>query len=214
MTAAVQSTRGQSNCSLLWSNSGTGYGFRTRARGVSHGFDFIADESHARRHRAFYPKQVAEQPFTLTLELMGYAELKRVMDFLRNYMHSFMNASNNAMYVSVPSRNFARLGVPIGGVVDEDHVGSNVFLPTVVFETILDPADPRLISGSVNASQFSQFDVAGAEADRAAKFFYPASLSTNDPNARGDSLYDTRGFFDRPDPSPGGEAGGSLSPYL
>lgn len=211
---AVQSTRGQGNCTLVWSDGSTSHGFRTRARGVAHGFDIVAEESHARQYRAFYPKQVAEQPFTLTLELMGYNEFKRVMDFLRAYIRSFMTVASRSMYVSVPVRGFFRLGIPIGGVVDEDHVGSNVFLPTVVFESILDPADPRIVSGVVNQNLFSQFDIANAGADRATRFFYPASASTNNPNARGEDLYDTRTFITRPDREPGNEIGSSLSPYL
>lgn len=185
----VLGTPGVVNCFFSWGRGSAAQVFRTRCRGVAHGFDVIAEESHARQTRAFYPRQVAESNFSITLELKGYAEYRSAMDYMRRYIESFMVAANNAMYVVVPVRNFARLGVPIGGVADGDHVGSNVFLPTLVFESLYDPADPDLISKTTNTSQYSQFDRSTSEGDPAGKFFYPASASTNDPNASGDLLY-------------------------
>jgi hypothetical protein len=182
-------TPGIVNCAFSWGRSGATNALQTRCRGLAHGFDVIAEESHARQNRAFYPRQVAEQKFSITLELKGYPEFQLVMEYFRRYIQSFMVAANNAMYVAMPARNFLRLGVPVGGVSDGDHVGSNVFLPTIVFESVYDPADPDLISKSSNNSQYSSFDRSTAEADPAAKFFYPASASTNDPNASGDLLY-------------------------
>jgi hypothetical protein len=187
--SSVVSTPGTVNCFFSWGRYGSSHAFQTRCRGLTHGFDVIADESHARQTRAFYPRQVAEQAFTVTLELKGYREFQAVMDFFRQYVQSFMSVANNAMYVVVPSRNFVRLGVPVAGIADGDHVGSNVFLPTVKFESVYDPADPDVISNSANTSRYSKFDPSTSAADPAAEFFYPAAASTNDPNASGDLLY-------------------------
>lgn len=193
-TTTIQATPGVTNCIFSWGRSGAAQILRTRCRGLAHGFDVIAEESHARRTRAFYPRQIAESPFAITLELKGHAEYKAVMDYFRRYVEAFMSAANNAMYVIVPSRGFSRLGVPIAGISDGDHVGSNVFLETISFESLYDPADPELISKGQNTSAFSSFDRSMAEGDPAAKFFYPASASTNDPNATGDTLYASDGF--------------------
>jgi hypothetical protein len=188
-TNSIASTPGFVNCFFSWGKSGASKVFQTRCRGIAHGFDVIAEESHARQTRAFYPRQVADQGFVVTLELRGYQELQEVMRYLREYVQSFMNVTKNAMYVVIPARSFTRLGVPVGGIVDGDHVGSNVFLSSIRFESVYDPADPELVSKSHNTSQYSRFDASTSGADPAAKFFYPAAVSTNDPNASGDLLY-------------------------
>ena len=177
------------DCFFSWGQLGSSRALQTRCRGLSYGFDVIADESHARQARAFYPRQVAEQKFSVTLELIGYREFKMVMDYFRGYVQSFMVAANNAMYVVVPSRSFVRLGVPVSGIADGDRVGSNVFLSTIVFESVYDPGDPDLVSKSSNTSRYSRFDTSTSAGDPAAEFFYPAAASTNDPNATGDLLY-------------------------
>jgi hypothetical protein len=188
-TTTVQGVPGVVNCFFSWSRAGAAQVLRSRCSSIGSGFDVIAEESHARQTRAFYPRQVAEKKFALTLQLNGYQQFKTAMDYFRNYVRSFMVAANNAMYVVVPSRQFVRLGVPISGITDEDHVGSNMFSPMIVFESVYDPADPDLVSKSSNTGQYSWFDRSTAEGDPAAKFFYPASASTNDPNATGDLLY-------------------------
>jgi hypothetical protein len=186
---SVISTPGITNCFFSWGPRGSMQVLQTRCNGIGYGFDVVAEESHARQTRAFYPRQVAEQNFAITLELKGYREFQGAMEYFRRYTQSFMVAANNSMYVVVPSRRFVRLGVPTGGMADGDHVGSNVFSPTLIFESVYDPADPDLISNSSNTSQYSKFDRSSSEADSAGRFFYPASADTNDPNATGDLLY-------------------------
>lgn len=177
-----------SNCTLSYGKTSSAYALRARARGISHSFDVIYTESHARRTRAFYPHQKAPGPFTVTFELKGYAELKAVMDWMRGYIDSSADANQNSIAVSVPSMNFWRLGVPISGVLDEDHTGSNVFTPTVVFESVTDPLDATTFTGTGNS--VSQVDYGFTQRDDASKFFYPGTIATNDPNATGDSFYD------------------------
>lgn len=188
-TATVRGIAGAINCFFSWSRAGAAQVLRSRCQGVTSGFDVIAQESHARQTRAFYPHQVADQRFSVTLALKGYSEYKVAMDYFRGYIQSFMVAANNAMYVVVPSRQFVRLGVPVGGITDGDHVGSNLFTPEIIFESVYDPSDPDLVSKSSNTSEYSRFDRSTAEGDPAARFFYPPSASTNNPNATGDLLY-------------------------
>lgn len=190
----MQQTSGFANCTMSFSTNTNGYGMRTRARAVSHGFEVIATESHARQYRAFYPHQRALSPFSVTLELKGYPELKMVMDWLRGYLNNFMNVFQNAISVTVPVYNFFYVGVPIGGMFDMDRTGSNVFLPTVVFETVYDPSDPRVLTSGSNSS-VAKVDLGLSAGDDAGQFFYPSSPATNDPNATGQSLYDVKAYI-------------------
>jgi hypothetical protein len=214
MAGSTVTTRGQSNCTLTYVRSGAGYLLQTRARGISYAWDVIATESHARENRAFYPHQRALGMFTVTFELIGYAEQKPVMDWLRAYIGSSSGVSQNSVAVSVPAYGFWRLGVPIDGVIDEDHTGSNVFLPAVTFASVTDPLDTTTFTGTGNS--VSQPDYGITQKDDAAQFFYPGSVAVNDPNASGNSFYDNPanqpvvpdiplapGTITGPQPSPG-----------
>lgn len=188
MAGRMVKTAGLSNCTLSYGQAGQGYVLQTRARGIAHSWDVIATASHARRSQGFYPHQRSVGPFTLTLELMGYKELKLVMDWIRGYIDTSMSVNQNSITVSVPSYNFWRNGVPISGVLDNDHTGSNVFLPNVVFQSITDPLDPTTFTGMGNS--VAQVDFGPTQLDDAAKFFYPSSIAVNDPNAKAESYYD------------------------
>lgn len=196
MAGRIIKTPGPANCTLSYGRAALGYALQTRARGVSHTFDVIATESHARRQRAFYPHQKAVGPFTITLELKGYGELKLVMDWMRGYIDSSTDVNQNAITVSVPAVNFWRLGVPISGVLDTDYTGSNVFTPTMIFESVNDPQDATTFTGTGNS--VSQVDYGFSQQNDASKFFYPGTIAVNDPNATGDSFYDV------PTPAVGG----------
>jgi hypothetical protein len=167
--------------------------FNARVSKFGHSFAVIATESHARQHRAMYPHQRAEGPFSVTLELKHYTEFRAFMDFMRSFMSALMASQNRPMplmSVSIPTRNFWRLGVPINGVSDGDHIGSNLFQPSISFESVVDPLDPTVATGYNNVGSFSQFDPGGSGADSAGQFFYPSTGLTNDPNAQGESIYD------------------------
>lgn len=175
---------GQTNATLSFTKSNVNYTLDLRVRGFAQGFSVIFTESAARQYRAFYPHQRAVDPFTLTFELMGYPQLKKVMDYLRNFMTAVVQTGSTSMTVRVPSYNFLRQGVPTGGVMDLDQTASNVFYPMVVFDSITDPLD-------TSTPALSSVDLGSTAADDAAKFFYPPSASTNDPNATADSFYDS-----------------------
>jgi hypothetical protein len=211
MASTAQKTRGASNCTISYTKASAQYSFATRCNGLSHGFEVVSTESHARQFRAFYPHQRALSPFVIRLELMGYPELKQVMDFMRAYVKALMVSADAAMTVSVPSRNFMRKGVPIGGITDEDHTGSMVFQPAIVFESVTDPLDTKVFTTIGPNASVSTVDLGITTQNDASKFFYPPSAAVNDPNATGESLYDTTPYKN-PDPGLGaGNVGGSLT---
>lgn len=179
----TQTVGSQPNCTLSYSKSGVNYAFKTWAYGVSHGFSVIATESSGRKYRAFYPHQRAVDPFTVTFLLKGYPHLQLLTNYLTKYMLAVVDTGSVAMTVNVPSRNFLRQGVPTGGVIDQDQTGSMLFMPQVTFDSVTDPLD-------TSAPAVSGVVLGSSAADDAAKFFYPASASTNDPNATANSFYD------------------------
>lgn len=188
MSGTTGTSGPNSNAAFAFTAGGSGYYFQSRCRGITHGYEVVASESHARTTRAFYPRQRALAQFTLTLELKGYADYKAFMDFMRSYLQNFAaNTATGAMSVGVPQRNFLRYGVPVGGISDGDHIGSMVFAPTIVFESIYDPLDTAIFTTTTDTSQV---DLGTSQSDNAATFFYPVTAPTNDPNATGESLYD------------------------
>lgn len=183
-----------SNCTLSYTATGGTWSMRARCNQVGHSFAMIATESQARSTRGYYPQQRATGPFMLGLELNGYREFQAVMSFMAGYISAALRSTTGIplMSVSVPAREFWRIGIPTGGVSFGDHVGSNVFLPLLEFESVTDPLDPRLAVG-FDPDLISVFDEnrpAGTSPDDTTRFFYPATASTNDPNAQGNALYD------------------------
>lgn len=199
MTAPIPTSPNQTSGGLLGSvlgangilsYAGGGAGAATsadvRVRKIEHSWESIYTESHGRIHRAMYPHQRAPSRFAVTLELKGYAEQKPFMDFMFAYIQSFVGDFNNGMFVSVPARNFQRWGIPVEGVFQGDWVGSMVFAPTIVFETLHDPQDPTILTGAdPNVSQ-----VGSPGSGEQAQFFYPFSAGSISPNTQASSLYD------------------------
>lgn len=189
MTSPTPPTTG-ANGVLSYSGAGGGGTYSVRIRKLEHSWESIYRESHGRIHRAMYPHQRAPAKFTITVELKGYEEQKAFNDFMFTYIQSFVGDLNNGMFVSCPSRNFARWGIPVQGPFQGDHVGSMVFAPTIVFETLHDPQDPTILDGA--SPLVSHEDLAGASGDQAA-FFYPFSAGSISPNTQASNLYDFSG---------------------
>lgn len=187
MSGVATSSGSFSNATFAFTTGGSTNTFATRCNRLSHGYDVVAGESHARTARAFYPRRRALSQFTVSLQLKGYADFKAFMDFMRSYITNFAKATSGSMTVAIPARNFMRYGVPIQGVSDGDHVGAILFQPTIIFQPVYDPLDTQLFTTTANTSQV---DLGTSQADNAATFFYPITASTNDPNATGESLYD------------------------
>jgi hypothetical protein len=173
-----------------------GGSFPIRAKKVEHSWEVIYTESHARSVRAFYPHQRAPGRFAITLQLSGYTAYKAFTEFMMGYIREFAHPANTyspglqyAMTVSVPVRDFQRIGIPVGGIADTDHVGSMVFEPTILFEAMSDPLDPTIYSPfGENVSQ-PDMVVGGDQA----QFFYPFSPASENASIVADSiLYDAR----------------------
>lgn len=175
-----------------------------RCRGLSHGTGIIAEESHARMRRAFYPRARVLGQFALTLELT-YAQKNEFVKFMWEYMHFYTRIGGAAaeepflhslsVEVTTPETTngkhkltFMRHGVPISGVEEGDHVGSTVFTPTITFESYSDPQDPvSLTEGGWSESKMPTPE----EDDEALHFFYPFADLVNDPHSAG-KVYDRK----------------------
>jgi hypothetical protein len=191
---------GGTNCTLSFQSNDGSFSIAVRVRKLAHRWEAIFTESHAREHRAMYPRQRAVGQFALTLELKGYAEQEQVMNFFRSYVYSWQVGNKPTMHVVSQVKSFIRRGVPIKGMTIEDHVGSMVFMPTIIFESAQDPLDPTIILPSAASSH----DLAGTETD-VKNFFYPFSRASQDTNVRPETYYD----FD--DPTFAGTVNGALA---
>jgi hypothetical protein len=182
---------GNSNAQLAYSSADGSFSLWTRVRKLSHRWEAIYTESHAREYRAMYPHQRAVGQFALTFECNGYREYELLMNFFRSYVATIGEQFDNqistrpTMHVATAVRNFSRSAIPISGMNLGDHVGSMVFTPTVVFESAHDPLDPTILTGN----QASTTDLAGTETD-AKNFFYPFSRASYDTSVKPESVYD------------------------
>lgn len=200
------------NTILYYPGATIGYSIFVRTRELLHGWDVIATESHARADRAFYPHQRSVGKFSIKLELNGYNEYKSFMNYMLGYVNLVASADAPVLYpmqVSVWPYNFNRNAIPIKGMADGDHVGSQVFTPTLVFQTLSDTGDPTVLTASSpQVSQVTQPTQGGASGTDVRNFFYPFSQAMRDPNLKPETLYD----FGNPDvPSTPAQTGGSGS---
>jgi hypothetical protein len=76
---------GNSNAQLAYSSADGSFSLWTRVRKLSHRWEAIYTESHAREYRAMYPHQRAVGQFALTFECNGYSvKPESVYDFNPN----------------------------------------------------------------------------------------------------------------------------------
>jgi hypothetical protein len=201
--------KGNTNCKLSYTSGDGARSVDVRVRKLAHRFDVIATESHARGFRAMYPHQRAVSQFALTIELKGHGEYEPFMQFMATYVMGLRNSWSNPignsdvpmMSVVMAVRNFSRKGFPVRGMSFQDHVGSNVFMPTIVFQAAADPLDTEIVAPSSSSStSFGKSDTktdsktaAKSEAD-SRNFFYPFSPGSEDPNVKAETMYDFSGF--------------------
>ena len=120
------------------------------------------------------------------------------MTWLKAYADSLLQAAESnttsvtLMDVAMPSRNFHKIGVLTTGMDDHDQVGSMVFNPELVFQTLTDPSDPAI--SLLKITDVSTFSDPTTDAN-ATTAFYPVTvasykdtqlyddLSKTDPNA-------------------------------
>lgn len=175
------------NCVLSYRSSGT-HTAKLRCNGLSTGYRLNSSESHARQHRAFYPKRRSQGGFALKFECNGQKEANALAQWLRDYARAALNLAASdvppPMSVSVPSRDFLRLGIPTVGIQFGDHLGSMVFTPTIQFVSVSDPEDPS--TSVLKRNQASGLTLRGT--DPASNAFYPTTVVKR-PGKLGDQIY-------------------------
>jgi hypothetical protein len=161
------------NCTLSYTRGTTSNSYKVRVRTLTHGTQQIAEESHARTHRAFYPHRSAPQQFAITVMLKGWNERRDFMNWLGSYGSYVVDPDLRtgdfpAMTVSLPSREFLGQGVPLQGYEWGDHVGSMLFEHQLVFESAVDPGQTKQPDTSTVDNKWSAF-----VSDNAIQYFYP-----------------------------------------
>ncbi len=185
------------NCTLSYQAGKVRRSIRLRCIQIAHGFEVIGDESQARLHRAFYPRQVVPAQFSLTFalkarpNLIGHktvtikgkkvanvGEYERFNAWMHDYMRLLLAEDEfsqssvfTKMIVSCPARSFYREGVPLGPIEYGDHVGAMLWRQSITFETTREPGD--------NTPKTSKFLPGFSAADRNAGYFYPESPQLN-----------------------------------
>lgn len=161
------------NCTLSYTRGSSRNTYDVRVTSLTHGTMQVAEESHARTHRAFYPHKAAPQQFAIVVKLKGWNERRDFMNWMGSYGEFVLDPDLSsstfpAMTVSVPSRQFLTQGVPLQGYAWGDHTGSMVFDHTLVFEAVVDPgqtSNPKTSTVDNKWSAFAQ--------DDAIQYFYP-----------------------------------------
>lgn len=162
------------NCSMWYNDAhGVTRTYNVRAGTVAHGVEMIYTESAARTARAFYPHRSAMQQFRVTVLLKNWAERRDLVNWLSTYANYAVNpdiiqSQFPWMTVSVPSRGFAQIGVPLTGYEWGDHTASMMWTPVIVFESARSPgtADTPQVSSVIN--KWKSF-----ASDPAVQYFYP-----------------------------------------
>jgi hypothetical protein len=181
------------NISMTGSNTQFSYSGNTadlRCSELDFTYTVNSTESHAREHRAFYPHRRSQGSFSLTIDNNQWEEFQSVIAWFRNYATNALNLNNLTpppMTVSMPSRNFLRLGIPTTGMSFGDYVGSMVFSPKIVFVSVSDPGDPS--TGILDSSQVSGTDTSLFSGADTSLYFYPDSMASS-PGVLTKYLYD------------------------
>lgn len=168
--------------------SGGSHVAKLRCNGISVSYGLNSTESHARQHRAFYPHRRAQGGFALKFECKGWAEANQFSLWLKEYAKVAINLSASdvppPMTISVPSREFTRLGIPKSGIAFGDHLGSMVFTPMIAFVSVSDPSD-------ASTSILKRSEASGAvyrNTDPTYASFYPESVIKR-PGKLADQIY-------------------------
>lgn len=165
------------NCTLSYKTAASTRAYRIRVSRVVYDFDVLAEESQGRTTRAMYPrKHTAPTDFALMVDLVGRAERDSFNNYLMRYADYILDPANDSstfstMSITVPSRNFAREGVPKTGIMFGTVLGEMTWHPVVVFETSRETLD----WDEGFTTSITQLDLAG-NTDPATQFFYPGGV--------------------------------------
>jgi hypothetical protein len=173
------------NARLSYQQGGTHIA-EMRCRHLADAYGVVAEESHARSKRAFYPHRRVPGSFMMALEFKGWREFNRGMGWFRDYTSALLGWNDpSPMTVRLDARSFLRLAVPTTGIQYGDHTGSMLFSPTITFVSVMDPRDPG--TGIVKKNDVSQADLPNGQVS--SQWFYPDSQLER-PGALQQYLYD------------------------
>lgn len=83
---------------------------------IDYSVEALSNEASASKYKAHYPLWIADTSFTLTFAFVSANERQNFCDWMSSFMRkaSSHQIASGVMYVSVPSRKYARWGVPTG----------------------------------------------------------------------------------------------------
>lgn len=160
------------NGTLAYLAGGSWQRFDVRVTTVTHTLVPVFRESTGRSVRAMYPHRMSSGQFTLGLVVVGQAERRALTAYLGAYAAALLDPGSaggilTGMDVTVPSRGFARIGVPLTGLEWGMRVGQGWFTPQVTFETAYEPLDLESVAVA------SAVPSVAAVGDGAVQYFYP-----------------------------------------
>jgi hypothetical protein len=173
------------NCTL----DAPGYGTRAeRCTVLQYGKNLIAEDSETRRRKAFYAQIATSGTWYITLTFPDFAEKEDFNLWLSRYFARVIDVYESPLMpitVTVPSRNFKKVGYPIGEITFGDNVDELVWDVILAFKSATDP--------TISTSYASKF--LPPLRDSAAQFFYPSSSLSSDPVTTGnyDGVAETEG---------------------
>lgn len=159
--------------------SGRAQSYSLRVSGVRHGIHPIFTESAARIRRVFYPHLSALDKFSVDIEMISQDEYISLNGWLTHYVDFALNQDRPGnfpfMVVNVPSRKFARIGIPVQGFEWGDKAARMSWGITVVFETAGDLYNPGNGARPIDSTRQLSRVPGNQKAlnDPNVKYFYP-----------------------------------------
>lgn len=160
--------------------------FDVRCNGITYGMKMLYAEDAAKTRKAFYPRMLAADTFSLSLVFLANQQTEKGninehkvfstwMAEYAQYMLSFTGRRLPTMEVKInygKNKNFNRRGLPLTGYSWEDRVGVITYPSVVTFQTQLDPIVRSAITGA-DESSLSAY-VEATATDDALRYFNPA----------------------------------------
>lgn len=150
-----------------------GFGVRQeRCTILGYGKTFYANEGEGRRFKSFYPVVATSGTWFINLIFTSFHEKEGFNAWLAMYYSRVVDPYESPlmpMTVTVPSRNFRKVGYPVASAEFGDQFGQVTYQMMLQFKSASDPTLTRFY-----ASKFKP-----PISDEAAKFFYPDGNLSN-----------------------------------
>lgn len=171
--------------------SATNYGAkRVTIEKVTYAVEFIADQDQTRMGRAYYAKQMTAAPFQIAIVCASHGEAQVLADWFKGYgdRAASGHAQVGSMRVTVPSRQFDKMGVPSTGIVFGDDRTSVLYRMNISFAGTGDPIG-GLGLVDTTAKGVSTFSMPEDES-KILPHFYPGGVQLSGDDMGEDLLYD------------------------